>query len=280
MTKEELFSEIKSKRSFLSIGLDPDLRKLPSSLLEHSEHPLFDFNKAIIDATYHLCVAYKLNLAFYECMGSFGLKSFEMTIQYLQQEYPNIFIIADGKRADVNAVNELYARCYFENFKVDALTVSPYMGGESVKPFLKYKDKWTVLISLTANEGREDFQEVEDEHSEKIYERVLRLSKSWDSEAQIMYAIGSADPQILSRFRLSLPKQFLMISGFSVEEEMIESIGAILDEEFGGVLVNTSRNIIYADNTEAFALRAAEEAEKIRRRMSEVLFQKAIVDSL
>ncbi len=280
MNKEELFQEIQKKRSFLCIGLDPDIRKIPQFLKENSEDPLFDFNKAIIDATQHLCVAYKPNLAFYESMGSFGMKSFEKTVLYLQQNYPEQLIIADAKRGDIGNTGEQYAKSFFEHLKVDALTISPYMGADSVQPTLKYPNKWTVLLALTSNEGSEDFQMMQDANGEYLFERVLRISKSWADDEQLMYVIGATKAQMLERVRLIVPNHFLLVPGVGSQNGSLEEVAQYGLNSQCGLLVNASRSIIYAGDTESFAMRAAEEAEKLRRQMSELLYQHKLIESL
>ncbi len=280
MNKEELFQEIQKKRSFLCIGLDTDIRKIPQFIKETSEDPIFDFNKAIIDATQHLCVAYKPNLAFYESMGSFGLKSFEKTVLYLQQNYPEQFIIADAKRGDIGNTGEQYAKSFFEHLKVDALTVSPYMGADSVLPSLKHPNKWTILLALTSNEGSEDFQMMQDANGEYLFERVLRISKSWADDEQLMYVVGATKAQMLERIRLIVPNHFLLVPGVGSQNGSLEEVAQYGLNRQCGLLVNASRSIIYADDTEVFAIRAAEEAEKLRRQMSELLYQYKLVDSL
>ncbi len=280
MTKEKLFAEIQRKCSFLCVGLDTDIRKIPQFIIEESEEPLFAFNKAIIDATQHLCVAYKLNLAFYECMGSFGVKSLETTIRYIQENYPEIFIICDGKRGDVGPVSEFYARTYFEYFKVDALTVSPYMGADSVLPMLNNPEKVAILLTMTANEGSEDFQMMQDVNGEYLYERVIRQSKTWASDEQIMYLVGSTNPKVLERIRLLVPEHFILVSGMAQQVELLDDIASGGMTKSCGLLVNASRNIIYADNTESFALRANEEADILRRKMAELLYQYELIETL
>ncbi len=280
MNKEELFQEIQKKRSFLCIGLDTDIRKIPHFIKEKSEDPIFDFNKAIIDATQHLCVAYKLNLAFYESMGAFGLKSFEKTVLYLQQNYPEQFIIADAKRGDIGNTGEQYAKCFFEHLKVDALTVSPYMGADSVQASLKYPNKWTILLALTSNEGSEDFQMMQDANGEYLFERVLRVSKGWADDEQLMYVVGATKAKMLERIRLIVPNHFLLVPGVGSQDGSLEEVAQYGMNKECGLLVNSSRSIIYADETEDFALRAAEEAEKLRRQMSDLLCQYQLIESL
>lgn len=278
MTREQLFEHIQRKRSFLCIGLDTDIRKIPQHLLEDDD-PIFAFNKRIIDATAHLCVAYKPNLAFYESMGSFGIQAFEKTVQYIQKHYPDQFVIADAKRGDIGNTGEMYARSFFEHLRVDALTVSPYMGADSVKPTLKYPGKWTILLALTSNEGSEDFQMMRDESGEYLFERVLRRSRAWGNEDQLMYVVGATKAQMLERIRLIVPNHFLLVPGVGSQNGSLEEVA-----EFGlnsqcGLLVNASRSIIFADSTEAFASRAAEEAEKLRRQMTEILIKHKLIEA-
>ncbi len=280
MNKEALFTEIQKKRSFLCIGLDTDIRKIPDFIKEKSEDPIFDFNKAIIDATHHLCVAYKPNLAFYESMGAFGIKSFEKTVLYLQKNYPDLFIIADAKRGDIGNTGEQYAKSFFEHLKVDALTVSPYMGADSVIPSLKYPEKWTILLALTSNEGSEDFQMMQDASGEYLFERVLRLSKSWGTDEQIMYVVGATKADMLERIRAIVPDHFLLVPGVGSQNGSLEEVVQYGLNSQCGLLVNASRSIIYADNSESFAMHAAEEAEKLRRQMAELLFQYKLVEEL
>ncbi len=280
MNKEELFQEIQKKHSFLCIGLDTDIRKIPLFLKENSEDPIFDFNKAIIDATQHLCVAYNLNLAFYEGMGSFGMKSLEKTVFYLQQNYPEHFVIADAKRSDMGSPAQQYAKSFFEHLKVDALTVSPYMGSDSVQASLQYPNKWTILLALTSNERHEDFQMMQDANGEYLYERVLRISKSWADDEQMMYVVDAAKAQMLERIRLIVPNHFLLIPGIDLEEGVLEEVAQYGLNRQCGLLVSVSERILYADDTEAFAMRASEEAERIRRQMSDLLYQHKLIDSL
>lgn len=278
MTKEELFENIQRKRSFLCIGLDTDIRKIPQHLLDDDD-PIFAFNKRIIDETASLCVAYKPNLAFYESMGSFGLQSFEKTVAYIQKHYPDQFIIADAKRGDIGNTGEMYARSFFEHLRVDALTVSPYMGADSVQPSLKYPDKWTILLALTSNEGSEDFQMMKDETGEYLFERVLRKSKTWGNENQIMYVVGATKAQMLERIRLIVPNHFLLVPGVGSQNGSLEEVAHFGMNAQCGLLVNASRSIIFADNTEAFASRAAEEAEKLRREMTDLLIKHKLIEA-
>lgn len=277
MTKAELFEQIKQKKSFLCIGLDTDVRKIPQFLLEEDD-PIFAFNKRIIDATAHLCVAYKPNLAFYESMGSFGLLSFERTVEYLRTSYPEQFIIADAKRGDIGNTSDMYARSFFEHLKVDALTVAPYMGSDSVLPFLKYTDRWVILLVLTSNEGAYDFQLTADADGEALFEKVLRVSKDWAGSEQLMYVVGATKADMLERVRAIVPDSFLLVPGVGSQNGSLEEVARYGLNDQCGLLVNASRSIIYADNTEAFASGAAAEAERLRRQMADILIKSKLVE--
>ena len=277
MTKAELFEQIKQKKSFLCIGLDTDVRKIPQFLLEEDD-PIFAFNKRIIDATAHLCVAYKPNLAFYESMGSFGLLSFERTVEYLRTNYPEQFIIADAKRGDIGNTSDMYARSFFEHLKVDALTVAPYMGSDSVLPFLKYTDRWVILLALTSNEGAYDFQLTADADGEALFEKVLRVSKDWAGSEQLMYVVGATKADMLERVRAIVPDSFLLVPGVGSQNGSLEEVARYGLNDQCGLLVNASRSIIYADNTEAFASGAAAEAERLRRQMADILIKSKLVE--
>ena len=273
MTKEELFENIRRKKSFLCIGLDTDVRKIPQFLLSEDD-PIFAFNKRIIDATAHLCVAYKPNLAFYESMGSFGILAFEKTIEYLRQQYPDQFIIADAKRGDIGNTSDMYARSFFEHLKVDALTVAPYMGSDSVLPFLKYTHHWVILLALTSNEGAEDFQLTKTEDGDALFELVLKKSLAWGGSDQLMYVVGATKASMLKRVRAIVPDSFLLVPGVGSQNGSLEEVALHGLNSQCGLLVNASRSIIYADNTEAFASGAAAEAEKLRHQMAHILIKK------
>ena len=278
MTKQELFENIKRKRSFLCIGLDTDIARIPAHLME-KEDPVFEFNKLIIDATAHLCVAYKPNLAFYESMGSFGLKSFEKTVYYIQEQYPDQFIIADAKRGDIGNTGDMYARSFFENMNLDAVTISPYMGKDSVMPTLKKPNAWTILLALTSNPGSEDFQMMQDAQGEYLFERVLRLSKEWGTSEQMMYVVGATKADMLTRIREIVPEHFLLIPGVGAQGGSLSEVAQHGFNEQCGILVNASRSIIYADDSEQFDIKAAEEAEKIRFEMADLLHRANLVDA-
>ena len=278
MTRDELFENIKRKKSFLCVGLDTDVRKIPQFLLEEDD-PIFAFNKRIIDATAHLCVAYKPNLAFYESMGSFGLQAFEKTVEYIQTNYPDQFIIADAKRGDIGNTSDMYARSFFEHLKVDALTVAPYMGCDSVLPFLKYPGRWVILLALTSNEGASDFQLSQVDGEEALFERVLRKSKDWGSSDQLMYVVGATKADMLERVRAIVPDAFLLVPGVGSQNGSLEDVARFGLNSQCGLLVNASRSIIYADSTEAFANAAGAEAEKLRRQMADILIKNKLVEA-
>ena len=278
MTKEELFENIRRKKSFLCIGLDTDVRKIPQFLLGEDD-PIFAFNKRIIDATAHLCVAYKPNLAFYESMGSFGILAFEKTIEYLRQQYPDQFIIADAKRGDIGNTSDMYARSFFEHLKVDALTVAPYMGSDSVLPFLKYTHHWVILLALTSNEGAEDFQLTKTENGDALFELVLKKSLAWGGSDQLMYVVGATKASMLERVRAIVPNSFLLVPGVGSQNGSLEEVALHGLNSQCGLLVNASRSIIYADNTEAFASGAAAEAEKLRHQMADILIKNKLVEA-
>ena len=278
MTRDELFENIKRKKSFLCVGLDTDVRKIPQFLLEEDD-PIFAFNKRIIDATAHLCVAYKPNLAFYESMGSFGLQAFEKTVEYIQTNYPDQFIIADAKRGDIGNTSDMYARSFFEHLKVDALTVAPYMGSDSVLPFLKYPGRWVILLALTSNEGASDFQLSQVDGEEALVERVLRKSKDWGSSDQLMYVVGATKADMLERVRAIVPDAFLLVPGVGSQNGSLEDVARFGLNSQCGLLVNASRSIIYADSTEAFANAAGAEAEQLRRQMADILIKNKLVEA-
>jgi orotidine-5'-phosphate decarboxylase len=269
MTKQELFNHIKRKRSFLCIGLDTDLQKIPPHLLQE-ENPVLAFNKAIIDATAPFCVAYKPNLAFYECLGTQGMIAFEKTVAYIRNRYPDQFIIADAKRGDIGNTSEMYARSFFEHTKVDAVTVAPYMGEDSVKPFLAYGG-WVILLALTSNKGSQDFQLTEDATGIRLFEKVLIKSQEWGSDEQMMYVVGATQGKMFLEIRKYVPHHFLLVPGVGAQGGSLEEVCKYGLNEQCGLLVNASRSIIYADKTEAFAQTAGFEAKKIQQEMERYL---------
>jgi len=265
MNKKELFENIKRKKSFLCVGLDTDIRKIPPHLLQE-EDPIFVFNKAIIDATAPYCVAYKPNLAFYESMGVAGMIAFEKTVAYIRTTYPDQFIIADAKRGDIGNTSALYARSFFEHAKVDAVTVSPYMGEDSVKPFLAYNG-WVILLALTSNTGSKDFQLTEDADGLCLFEKVLLRSQEWSSDEQMMYVVGATQGSMFLKIRKYAPHHFLLVPGVGAQGGSLEEVCKYGMNEQCGLLVNASRAIIFADKTASFAETASYEAIKIQQEM-------------
>lgn len=269
MTKSELFTNIKKKKSFLCIGLDSDIKKIPKHLLSE-EDPIFAFNKAIIDATADYCVAYKPNLAFYESEGVKGLISYEKTVNYLRINYPDQFIIADAKRGDIGNTSELYARSFFgqEHSRVDAVTVAPYMGEDSVKPFLTYSGGWVILLALTSNKGSHDFQMISDGNGKALFESVLDKSQEWGTDEQMMYVVGATQGEMFAEVRKHVPHHFLLVPGVGAQGGSLQEVCKYGMNEQCGLLVNSSRAIIFADDTEAFASVAQKEAKKLQEEMS------------
>lgn len=271
MNKQELFEQIKQKRSFLCVGLDTDIKKLPPHLLEQ-EDPIFAFNKAIIDATEPYCVAYKPNLAFYESLGVEGWIAFEKTVKYIRQTYPHQFIIADAKRGDIGNTSQLYARSFFEHLDLDAVTVAPYMGEDSVKPFLGYAGKWVICLALTSNKGSHDFQLTTcDGTQERLFEKVLRTAQTWGSSDQMMFVVGATQGQLFEDIRRVAPDSFLLVPGVGAQGGSLQEVVKYGMNGQCGLIVNSSRAIIYADNTEAFAEVAGKEALKVQAEMAECL---------
>ena len=271
MTREQLIQQIKQKKSFLCVGLDTDLKKIPQHLL-NEEDAIFSFNKAIIDATAPYCVSYKPNLAFYEAFGVKGLQSFEKTIHYLKQNYPNHFIIADAKRGDIGNTSAMYARTFFEEYDVDSLTVAPYMGEDSVTPFLGYEGKWVILLALTSNKGSHDFQLMEDAQGERLFEKVLKTSKQWGNDENMMYVVGATQGRMFEDIRKIVPNHFLLVPGVGAQGGSLEEVclyGMIPGDV--GLLVNSSRGIIYASQGEDFANAAAEKAHELQQQMAKIM---------
>ncbi len=305
MTRQELINQIFTKKTFLCVGLDTDIKKIPEHLLKE-EDPIFAFNKAIIDATAPYCVAYKPNLAFYESMGVKGWISFEKTIQYLNENYPQHFIIADAKRGDIGNTSAMYARTFFEEINLDALTVAPYMGEDSVTPFLQYEGKWVILLALTSNKGSHDFQllpvdsgelTVDSCHAdnsasavdpqggsqlatvnsqlstpkERLFEKVLKKSQEWGNKDNMMYVVGATQGKMFADIRKVVPDHFLLVPGIGAQGGSLEEVCKYGMTKDCGLLVNSSRAIIYADKTERFAEVAGEEARKVAEQMKALL---------
>ena len=275
MTRQELIQNIKTKRSFLCVGLDTDLKKVPAHLL-NEEDPIFAFNKAIIDATAAYCVAYKPNLAFYEAFGVKGLMAFEKTVKYIQENYPDQFIIADAKRGDIGNTSAMYARTFFEEYNLDSVTVAPYMGEDSVTPFLGYEGKWVILLALTSNKGSHDFQLTESTDGEKLFQKVLRKSQEWAGNDQMMYVVGATQGQSFEEIRKIVPDHFLLVPGVGAQGGSLSEVCKYGMTQDCALLVNSSRAIIYADNTENFAKAAAEAAKAVQQEMEAELNSRGI----
>lgn len=267
MNRQQLIQQIFAKKSFLCVGLDTDLKKIPQHLLA-DEDPIFAFNRAIIDATAPYCVAYKPNLAFYEAFGVKGLISFEKTIKYLNENYPDHFIIADAKRGDIGNTSAMYARTFFEEYNLDALTVAPYMGEDSVTPFLTYEGKWVILLALTSNKGSFDFQQTADAQGERLFEKVLKKSQEWGNADNMMYVVGATRGEMFKDIRALAPDHFLLVPGVGAQGGSLEEVCKYGMTADCGLLVNSSRAIIYADATERFAEVAAEKAKEVQQQMA------------
>lgn len=270
MKRNELVENIRRKGSFLCVGLDPDIKKIPQHLLKEG-NPLLAFNKAIIDATAQYAVAYKPNLAFYESLGVEGWIALEETVKYIKNKYPDQFIIADAKRGDIGNTSQLYARSFFEHLDVDAITVAPYMGEDSVTPFLGYEGKWVILLALTSNKGSHDFQLIEDKEGKRLFEHVLETSAKWASSDEMMYVVGATQGAMFQDIRKVSPNSFLLVPGVGAQGGSLEEVAKFGMIDDCGLLVNSSRGIIYASNGEDFAEAAAKESEKLVLQMSELL---------
>ncbi len=276
MNKQQLFENIRRKKSFLCVGLDTDIKKIPQHLLTE-EDPIFAFNKAIIDATADLCVAYKPNLAFYESLGLEGWKAFEKTVRYLKENYPDQFIIADAKRGDIGNTSEMYARSFFEHLDIDAVTVAPYMGEDSVKPFLNYEGHWVIVLGLTSNKGSQDFQFTTDAQGERLFEKVLRVTQTWATDDQLMFVVGATQGKLFTDVRRVVPNHFLLVPGVGAQGGSLQEVAQYGMNDHCGLLVNSSRGIIYAEKSEAFAGAARNEAQKIQQEMETLLAQKGLI---
>lgn len=277
MNRQELFESIRRQRSFLCVGLDADIRKLPTHLHETEEDPVFAFNRAIIDATAPYCVAYKPNLAFYECNGLKGWQSYEKTITYLRKQYPHHFIIADAKRGDIGNTSQMYARSFFEEQEVDAVTVAPYMGEDSVRPFLTYDGKWVVLLALTSNKGSQDFQLTKDGEGTRLFEKVLTTSQQWGDKDNMMYVVGATQGSLFEDIRRLVPDHFLLVPGIGAQGGSLEEVCRYGMNDQCGLLVNSSRAIIFADSTPCFAEAAAAKAREVQQQMEAELQKKGIL---
>lgn len=270
MNREELVKEIFKKKSFLCVGLDIDIQKIPECVKSEVD-PIFSFNKAIIDATAPYCVAYKPNLAFYECYGLQGMAAFEKTVSYIKKSYPKHFIIADAKRGDIGNTSAMYAKTFFDEYQVDALTVAPYMGEDSISPFLDYSGKWVIVLALTSNKGSHDFQLTEDAQGQKLFEKVIVKTQQWSTTENMMYVVGATQGKMFKDIRKVAPRHFLLVPGVGAQGGSLQEVckyGMIKD---CGLLINSSRSIIYTGHGKDFAEAAAEKAGDLQQQMAEEL---------
>lgn len=271
MNKQDLITEIQKKQSFLCVGLDTDIKKIPT-YLQTAEDPIFAFNKEIVDATAQYAVAYKPNIAFYECYGIAGWKSLEKTVNYIKNKYPQIFLIADAKRGDIGNTSKMYAQAFLENLPFDAVTIAPYMGEDSVTPFLTYEGKWAILLALTSNKGAFDFQ-FQESDGKALYEHVLTTSQKWGNDENMMYVVGATKAEMLGNVRAIVPNHFLLVPGVGAQGGSLEAVAQYGMNKDCGLLVNSSRGIIYADSTENFAKVAGEKSKELQQQMAELMKQ-------
>ncbi|WP_455075149.1 orotidine-5'-phosphate decarboxylase [Prevotella fusca] len=267
MNRQQLINEIFTKKTFLCVGLDTDINKIPA-YLKNEDDPIFAFNKAIIDATAPYCVAYKPNLAFYECYGLKGMLAFKKTIQYIKETHPNHFIIADAKRGDIGNTSKMYAQTFFEEYNLDSVTVAPYMGEDSVKPFLEYEGKWVILLALTSNKGSHDFQLTEDKQGERLFEKVLKKSQEWGTTDNLMYVVGATQGKMFEDIRRMAPEHFLLVPGVGAQGGSLQEVCKYGMTKDCGLLVNSSRGIIYASTDTDFAEVAAVKAKELQEEMA------------
>lgn len=275
MNYQELFQQIKNKKSFLCVGLDSDVKKIPSHLL-NTDDPIFEFNKAIVDATADVTVAYKPNIAFYECLGAKGWISLEKTVNYIKENYPDVFLIADAKRGDIGNTSKMYASAFLENMPFDSITVAPYMGEDSVTPFLEYDNKWVILLALTSNKGAFDLQFFE-QNKQRLFERVLEKSQEWGSKENMMYVVGATKAEMLGDIRKIAPDHFLLVPGVGAQGGSLQEVAKYGMNNACGLLVNSSRGIIFADSSEQFAATAKVKAEELQQEMEALLKNKALI---
>jgi orotidine-5'-phosphate decarboxylase len=276
MNRTQLLEQIRNKQSFLCVGLDTEIKKLPSAM-HREEFPIFAFNRRIIDATHDLAIAYKPNLAFYECLGLVGWKQLEMTVNYIRLNFPGIFLIADAKRGDIGNTADKYAEAYFKNIDFDAITVAPYMGADSVLPFLAYSGKWVILLALTSNSGAEDFQMLPSGAGERLFETVLKKSAAWGDPGNMMYVVGATRASMLVKVRELAPDHFLLIPGIGAQGGSLQEVGEYGFNAQGGLIVNSSRAILYADASERFAETAREKAREVQQEMAGMLRQRNLL---
>ncbi len=270
MTRSELINQIRTKNTFLCVGLDPDMEKIPKHIVENYKDPIFEFNKKIVDATAQYCVAFKLNNAFYEAYSLFGIKSLEDTIKYIKKNYPDHFIIADAKRGDIGNTSTMYAKAIFEQLNADAITVAPYMGNDSVKPFLQFENKWAIVLGLTSNEGSIDFQQ-ENVNGKYLYLTVLEKCSKWGNENNLMFVIGATKAHMFEEVRKVIPDHFLLVPGIGTQGGNLKEVCKYGLNKDVGLLINSSRGIIYASSGTDFEIKAADEARKIADEMGAIL---------
>ena len=273
MTRKELINQIKEKRSFLCVGLDADLDKIPTHLLE-TEDPIFEFNKAIIDATKDYCVAYKPNIAFYECLGLKGWKSLEKTLNYIPK---NIFTIADAKRGDIGNTSSYYAKTFFEYLKCDSVTIAPYMGEDSISPFLEFKNKWAIVLALTSNKGSQDFQTIKNQEGKELFKTVLEKTSRWGTTENLMYVVGATRAEQIGEVRKIVPEHFFLVPGIGAQGGSLEDVCKYGWNQDCGLLVNSSRAIIYASNEKDFTEKTTIEAIKIQKEMESIMKEKKFI---
>ncbi len=277
MKRIELVKQIKTKGTFLCVGLDPDLGLMPPSLGTDAQ-AVITFNKAIIDATAPYCIAFKPNTAFYECLGLKGWEALDATVKYIKENYPEHLVIVDAKRGDIGNTSRMYARTFFEDLGADAVTVAPYMGQDSVQPFLEYQDKWTVLLALTSNKGAEDFEMISDKNGHYVYERVLKRSLRWGNPVNMMYVVGATRPESFEAVRKIVPRHFLLVPGVGAQGGSLEDVCRYGLNDECGLIVNSSRAIIYAGKDDDFALAAAAKAKAMAQRMAAILKEHGLSD--
>ena len=276
MNRKKLIEEIRRKKSFLCIGLDVDKTKIPPHLLEEQD-PVFAFNRAIIDSTHHLAVAYKPNIAFYEAYGLEGWKTLENTINYLNENYPEIFTIADAKRGDIGNTSSRYAEAFFEDMNFDSVTVAPYMGSDSIEPFLAFENKFAIMLALTSNKGGLDFQVIKDDSGEPLYEKVLRTSLDWANSDRLMYVVGATRPEYFERIRRIVPDHFLLVPGVGAQGGSLKEVCQYGLNSDVGLLINSSRGIIYASQDINFATKSAEKAEELQNEMADIILASGLL---
>lgn len=278
MNAEELFRNIARKKSFLCVGLDTDYNKIPKILL-HTEYPVFEFNRRIIDATQEYAVAYKPNLAFYEMLGAAGYMSLEMTVNYLRETYPDQFIIADAKRGDIGNTSRMYAQAFFKTLDFDAITLSPYMGRDSISPFLEVEGKWVVILALTSNEGSRDFQQLRVDGGKHVFEEVIGTSTQWGNVNNLMYVVGATKAEALAGIRKLIPEHFLLVPGIGSQGGSLQEVARHGMNDRCGLLVNASRSIIYADISDRFEDAARKEASKLQKQMEDLLLKRNLIEA-